>query len=98
MSAGYSPFLNFVVTDLDTAMARMMQLGAAMDGPVLYPAHGKVRAAVSGCPYSALGVGALSCFLIMSDRCVFVVIGLVVCLWLLLRLCINELQTRKHAD
>ena len=41
---GYSPFLNFDVDDMDSIVARCVQLGANLDGPIQYPAHGKVAA------------------------------------------------------
>jgi hypothetical protein len=50
LSCGYSPFLNFVVQDMDTTMHRLVALGAHMDGAVKYEEHGKVcrsRASVS---------------------------------------------------
>ncbi|OQS03352.1 hypothetical protein THRCLA_21185 [Thraustotheca clavata] len=43
-SAGYSPFLNFDVHDMDETIPRLIMLGAAMDGPIKYPAFGKVAA------------------------------------------------------
>jgi catechol 2,3-dioxygenase-like lactoylglutathione lyase family enzyme len=45
-STGYSPFLNFDIQDLSEAVPRLLMLGAIMDGPIKYPAHGKVRTAV----------------------------------------------------
>ena len=42
-SSGYSPFLNFVVPELSDAVPRLLMLGAIMDGPIKYPANGKVR-------------------------------------------------------
>jgi len=42
MSTGYSPFLNFVVVDVDDTVQRLLRLGATMDGPIKYPVHGKV--------------------------------------------------------
>jgi catechol 2,3-dioxygenase-like lactoylglutathione lyase family enzyme len=41
-STGYSPFLNFDIQDLSEAVPRLLMLGAIMDGPIKYPAHGKV--------------------------------------------------------
>jgi hypothetical protein len=41
-SSGYSPFLNFDIPDLSDAVPRLIMLGAIMDGPIKYPAHGKV--------------------------------------------------------
>ncbi|KAI9997435.1 hypothetical protein PInf_001335 [Phytophthora infestans] len=40
-SSGYSPFLNFDIPDLSDAVPRLLMLGAIMDGPIKYPAHGK---------------------------------------------------------
>ena len=42
MSSGYNQILQFEVTDLDSTIARCAQLGAHLDGPIVYPAHGKV--------------------------------------------------------
>ncbi|RLN97876.1 hypothetical protein BBJ28_00001514 [Nothophytophthora sp. Chile5] len=42
--SGYSPFLNFDIQDLSEAVPRLLMLGAIMDGPIKYPAHGKVAA------------------------------------------------------
>jgi catechol 2,3-dioxygenase-like lactoylglutathione lyase family enzyme len=39
---GYSPFLTFDVDDMDSTIARCAQLGAHLDGPIQYPAHGKI--------------------------------------------------------
>lgn len=39
---GYSPFLTFDVNDMDHTIARCAQLGAHLDGPIQYPAHGKI--------------------------------------------------------
>lgn len=44
LSVGYSPLLNFDVDDMDTVVARCVQMGAHLDGPIQYPAHGKVAA------------------------------------------------------
>ena len=44
LGAGYSPFLNFDVDDMDMTIARCVQMGANLDGPIQYPAHGKVAA------------------------------------------------------
>ena len=44
LGVGYSPFLNFDVVDMDIAVARCVQMGANLDGPIQYPAHGKVAA------------------------------------------------------
>ncbi len=40
---GYSPFLCFDVQDMDATVVRLLQLGASLDGPIKYPAYGKVR-------------------------------------------------------
>lgn len=42
LSTGYSPFLTFDVDDMDSTIARCAQLGAHLDGPIQYPAHGKI--------------------------------------------------------
>lgn len=42
-STGYSPFLCFDVADMDSTVVRLLQMGAALDGPIKYPAYGKVR-------------------------------------------------------
>lgn len=42
LSVGYSPFLSFDVDDMDSIIARCAQLGGKIDGPIQYPAHGKV--------------------------------------------------------
>lgn len=42
LSTGYSPFLSFHVNNMDTTVAHCVQMGAHLDGPILYPAHGKV--------------------------------------------------------
>lgn len=44
LGVGYSPFLNFDVDDMDSTVARCVQMGAHLDGPIQYPAHGKVAA------------------------------------------------------
>lgn len=43
-STGYSPFLNFDIQDLSDTIPRLLMMGAIMDGPIKYPAHGKVLA------------------------------------------------------
>ncbi|GAB9468559.1 Glyoxalase-like domain [Globisporangium polare] len=43
-STGYSPFLNFDIQDLSDTIPRLLMMGAIMDGPIKYPAHGKVAA------------------------------------------------------
>jgi hypothetical protein len=42
VSTGYSPFLCFNVDHLDTIIYKLIQMGATLDGPIKYPAHGKV--------------------------------------------------------
>ena len=44
LSHGYSPILSFDVDDLDTVIAKCAQMGAQLDGPIQYPAHGKIAA------------------------------------------------------
>lgn len=39
---GYSPILSFDVDDMDSVITRCVQMGAFLDGPIQYPAHGKV--------------------------------------------------------
>ena len=41
LSSGYGPFIQFSVPDMDTAVSTAAQLGANLDGPVKFPAHGK---------------------------------------------------------
>ena len=44
LSTGYSPLLSFEVADMDATITRCVQLGGHLDGPIQYPAHGKVAA------------------------------------------------------
>eukprot|EP00547_Thalassionema_nitzschioides_P002817 CAMPEP_0194223800 /NCGR_PEP_ID=MMETSP0156-20130528/35971_1 /TAXON_ID=33649 /ORGANISM="Thalassionema nitzschioides, Strain L26-B" /LENGTH=123 /DNA_ID=CAMNT_0038955073 /DNA_START=88 /DNA_END=459 /DNA_ORIENTATION=- len=44
LSVGYSPLISFEVSDMDTVIAKCVQMGAHLDGPIQYPAHGKVAA------------------------------------------------------
>jgi len=44
LSTGYSPVLSFEVFDMDSVVANCAQLGGHLDGPIQYPAHGKVAA------------------------------------------------------
>ena len=44
LGMGYSPLLSFDVDDMDSTVARCVQMGAHLDGPIQYPAHGKVAA------------------------------------------------------
>ncbi|EKX42364.1 hypothetical protein GUITHDRAFT_164159 [Guillardia theta CCMP2712] len=46
---GYSPFLNFEVDDIDGAISRLIYHGGSLDGPIKYPAHGKVAAVQAPC-------------------------------------------------
>ncbi|CAM9666616.1 unnamed protein product, partial [Choristocarpus tenellus] len=41
-SVGYSPLLCFDVPDMHHAIQRAIKLGAHLDGPIKYPAHGAV--------------------------------------------------------
>lgn len=43
-STGYTPFLHFVVDDVDESVRSLVQEGALLDGPVKHPAKGKVAA------------------------------------------------------
>jgi catechol 2,3-dioxygenase-like lactoylglutathione lyase family enzyme len=44
LSVGYSPMLSFEVEDMDMTVSSCAQMGAHLDGPIQYPAHGKVAA------------------------------------------------------
>ena len=44
LSQGYSPMLSFDVDDMDSVIAKCAQMGAHLDGPIQYPAHGKIAA------------------------------------------------------
>lgn len=44
LSTGYSPLLTFEVTNMDERIAACAQAGGHLDGPIQYPAHGKVAA------------------------------------------------------
>lgn len=44
VATGYSPLLNFTIGDMDQTIVQCMQLGAHLDGPIQYPAHGKIAA------------------------------------------------------
>lgn len=61
-STGYSPFLSFDIQDLSDTIPRLLMMGAIMDGPIKYPAHGKVRSIgyVGACVYG------LSCRLLIT--------------------------------
>ena len=39
---GYSPWLTFTVSQMDDRIATCIQMGATLDGPIQYPAHGKI--------------------------------------------------------
>ncbi|OAY56412.1 uncharacterized protein LOC110604882 isoform X2 [Manihot esculenta] len=41
---GYSSMLSFTVTDINSTVAKLMALGAELDGPIKYEIHGKVAA------------------------------------------------------
>ncbi|KAG2382095.1 hypothetical protein C9374_005887 [Naegleria lovaniensis] len=41
-TTGYSPFLCFDVTQMDKTIYKLIEMGAVLDGPIKYPAHGKV--------------------------------------------------------
>lgn len=44
VTTGYSPLLQFETTDMDMTIARCVQMGGHLDGPIQYQAHGKVAA------------------------------------------------------
>jgi predicted enzyme related to lactoylglutathione lyase len=44
LSSGYSPILSFDVDDMDNVISKCAQMGAHLDGPIQYPAHGKIAA------------------------------------------------------
>ncbi|KAG7338903.1 lactoylglutathione lyase-like protein [Nitzschia inconspicua] len=44
VTTGYSPILQFHVQDMNECIAKCIQLGGTLDGPIQYPAHGKVAA------------------------------------------------------
>jgi catechol 2,3-dioxygenase-like lactoylglutathione lyase family enzyme len=44
VTTGYSPILQFHVDDMDSCIGRCVQLGGHLDGPIQYPAHGKMAA------------------------------------------------------
>lgn len=44
VTTGYSPLLQFQVDNMDHVIATCVQLGAQLDGPIQYPAHGKMAA------------------------------------------------------
>ncbi|XP_050374140.1 uncharacterized protein LOC126791718 [Argentina anserina] len=44
MQKGYSSLLSFTVPDINQTVARLMTLGAELDGAIKYEIHGKVAA------------------------------------------------------
>jgi predicted enzyme related to lactoylglutathione lyase len=44
LSTGYSPVLTFEIDNMDETIAACAQAGGHLDGPIQYPAHGKVAA------------------------------------------------------
>ena len=42
LSIGYSPWITFEVAAMDQTVSAAVQAGAHLDGPIQYPAHGKV--------------------------------------------------------
>lgn len=42
LSKGYSPILSFDVDDMESTITQCLQHGGNLDGPIQYPAHGKV--------------------------------------------------------
>jgi predicted enzyme related to lactoylglutathione lyase len=42
LSTGYSPWICFDVADVNATVQACVQAGAHLDGPMQYPAHGKV--------------------------------------------------------
>ena len=42
LSMGFSPMLTFDVVDMDQSITAALGLGAMLDGPIKYPAYGKV--------------------------------------------------------
>jgi len=42
LSTGYSPIIHFDIPNMDQAVAACVQNGAHLDGPIQFPAHGKV--------------------------------------------------------
>ena len=41
---GYSSLLSFTVTDINTSISKLMELGGELDGSIKYEVHGKVKA------------------------------------------------------
>mmetsp|Transcript_53193 Transcript_53193/g.59443 ORF Transcript_53193/g.59443 Transcript_53193/m.59443 type:complete len:133 (+) Transcript_53193:35-433(+) len=44
VTTGYSPLLQFQVENMDDVITKCVQLGGNLDGPIQYPAHGKIVA------------------------------------------------------
>lgn len=42
LSVGYSPWITFEVDNMDQTVAACAQAGGALDGPIQYPAYGKI--------------------------------------------------------
>lgn len=42
VTTGYSPILQFQVANMDACITKCVQLGGQLDGPIQYPAHGKM--------------------------------------------------------
>ncbi|GAB2286231.1 hypothetical protein Dimus_020653 [Dionaea muscipula] len=42
MQKGYSSLLSFTVPDMNNTVAKLMELGAEIDGPIRHEIHGKV--------------------------------------------------------
>lgn len=49
VSTGYSPILTFEVENMDSIVATCCQLGGHLDGPIQYPAYGKIAAMRAPC-------------------------------------------------
>lgn len=47
LAVGYSPFLTFEVTDMDQSITQALSNGGMLDGPIRYPAQGKVPSSLS---------------------------------------------------
>jgi predicted enzyme related to lactoylglutathione lyase len=39
---GYSPWITFTISNMDETISACVQAGAHLDGPIQYPAHGRV--------------------------------------------------------
>lgn len=44
VTTGYSPLIQFEVDNMDECITKCVQLGGFLDGPIQYPAHGKIAA------------------------------------------------------